>query len=132
MKYEAPRRLERDELELALNSLDERVVESALVSLAFYEEDDQFAQDHVFRLAEDQRPAVRGTAILCIGHLARLHGNLPREPTVSLVSSGLCDQDEYVRGQAESARGDLWVFQRELAELVGSGVNTGSDGRSNV
>lgn len=53
---------------------------------------------------------VRGNAILGFGHLARTCGQLNLEAVASVVLAALQDEDEYVRGQAQSAADDLLHF----------------------
>lgn len=63
------------------------------------------------KLAGHSHPNVRGNAILGFGHLARTAGIIWKPNDVrALVEAGLADPDEYVRGQAETAAGDLRHF----------------------
>jgi len=63
------------------------------------------------QLATHPNANVRGNAILGFGHLARMAGIIWKPKEVrALVESGLADPDDYVRGQAEAAAGDLRHF----------------------
>jgi len=58
---------------------------------------------------------VRGAAALSLGHLARIHRNIPEEPTCDLISAALKDPDAWVRGQAENALSDLETYAPKVA-----------------
>ena len=116
--YEEPRPMRREEAEQLLLSGVSGDVERALLAVALHESDLGFASGVVFAGAQSTDAAVRGTALLCIGHLARLHGILPEQPTLRLVQAGLKDDDEYVRGQAENAADDLLVFVPEVGRKL--------------
>lgn len=57
-------------------------------------------------------PEVRGVAILCIGHLALLHGRV-EDAARALVEYALGDADPSVREQAEDAAADIERFTHE-------------------
>ncbi len=62
--------------------------------------------------ATDSDPEVRGVAMLCIGHLALLHGRLD-DAGRALVEYGVGDADPLVRDYAEDAAADLEQFTHE-------------------
>lgn len=62
--------------------------------------------------ATDSEAEVRGVAMLCIGHLALLHGRLD-DAARALVEYGLGDADPIVREHAEEAAADLERFTHE-------------------
>jgi hypothetical protein len=95
-------------------------LQEALVALALHEPDLTSAYEIIVRAGRDARPQVRATAILCLGHLARIHGTLPDDEVVSIITAGLQDEDELVRGQSENAASDLEVFLPELAQRIGT------------
>lgn len=96
----------------------------ALVAVALLDDDFDFALSTVLRCAASEDAGVRGTAILCLGHLARIHRRLPEDPVNNLVQLALDDDNMYVRGQAENAAGDIemfipgkeWKFRRQGTE----------------
>ncbi|HYW11607.1 MAG TPA: hypothetical protein VE871_06600 [Longimicrobium sp.] len=69
-----------------------------------------WAQEICIRLAAHPHANVRGNAILGFGHLARTCGALDEPRVRPLVESALHDEDDYVRGQADAAAGDLEHF----------------------
>jgi len=80
-------------------------VAAALVT-ATLEEPYDVAWPLVREHATDSDPEVRGVAVLCIGHLALLHGRL-EDAGRALVEYALGDADPLVRGYAEEAAADL-------------------------
>lgn len=107
--YEEPTPIPRVEIQRKLSEGAPDEVVRTLVSVAFYE-DSEFALDAILSYARSPNASIRGTAILCLGHLARIHGFLPKEPVCEIVRAGLRDQSEYVRGHAESAADDIEIF----------------------
>lgn len=108
--YKDPAPLTRQEVFHIMREGSEDDVANALVSVALLDEDFDFALSIVLRCAASNQPGVRGTAVLCLGHLARIHRRLPEDPVNALVQSALRDEDVYVRGHAESAADDIEMF----------------------
>lgn len=72
--------------------------------------DQAWAEGICFSLAGHEDFNVRGNAILGLGHIARTRGALNLQLAVPLIARGLFDPHDYVRGQADSAAGDLQVY----------------------
>lgn len=68
------------------------------------------AQEICIGLAGHADPAVRGNALLGLGHLARRFRRLDRERVAPLVQRGLKDSNAFARGQAHAAADDLEHF----------------------
>ena len=100
----------KDEFEEFIKTGNAEEVAKQLIGLAFYEEDYDFALRMILLCTEHSDSNVRGNAILCLGHLARIHKRLPVDPIVSIVLNGIVDVDEYVRGQAYPAKDDIELF----------------------
>ena len=66
-----------------------------------------WAQDICLRLSGHSHFNVRGNAILGFGHLARTCKALDEQQVKPLIEAALRDDDEYVRGQADSAANDV-------------------------
>jgi hypothetical protein len=62
------------------------------------------------RLASHAAAAVRGNAVLGLGHLARVARKLDSERCLPVIRLALQDPDPYVRGQATSAPDDVRFF----------------------
>jgi hypothetical protein len=112
--YEEPLPVSREQVDRALSSGTSEEIERTLVAIAFHEADFDFALATILTSAVSADPAIRGTAILCLGHLARIHGRLPADRVVDVVRTGLVDSNEYVRGQAETAADDIEQFVPSL------------------
>ena len=82
------------------------------LSLAPAEDDHPgHAEQICLRLARHPHPNVRGNAVLAFGHLARTAGVIRDATSVrAIVQAALADDDDYVRGQADSAASDLEFF----------------------
>ena len=97
---------------------DTAALQDALVGLTLTESSLERAYGVVVRAAKDSRAQVRATAVLCLGHLARIHGALPGREAVGIVKAALSDENPLVRGQAENAEADFEVFLPEFAAAV--------------
>jgi hypothetical protein len=115
--YSEPVELSKIEINKILSSNDNRAICHALISMAFYEEDLDFCSTIIMKCFENKNEYVRGNAVLCIGHIARIHKIVYKE-LPSIVYRGLNDSSSYVRGHAESALSDIRVFMPDLAKQM--------------
>ena len=108
--YKAVPELDRD---TALKELDsgfaERAVE-ALLALAFYDPDGRWVQNICRKYSGSSNEDVRRIAILCFGHLARIHRTLETELVVPIVIEAMEDPSAYLSGTARDALGDILMF----------------------
>lgn len=118
LNYDEPRKISRETATRLLSSAKVEDVEQALVSLVFHDMDVDFVLEQLFNHSKSQRSGIRGTAILCLGHAARIHLSMPVEPTVAIVKAGLTDPDEYVRGHAHSAAEDIEMFVPDVGRRI--------------
>jgi len=81
----------------------------SIISAALEEEDREFVEKACLRLSGHADEEVRGNAILGLGHLARLFGQLS-STAIETVKRALTDTSDYVRGQAHSAADDVGHF----------------------
>jgi hypothetical protein len=97
----------------ALREMESAVTERvtrALLALAFYDSDWHFVQSLCITHSKNPDQNIRGIAILCLGHLARIHKRLQTEVAVPQVIEGLQDSNDYVRRCAEDALEDILMF----------------------
>jgi len=118
LSYDEPRKLSRETVVALLSSDKTDDVEKGLVSMVFYDTDLDFVLEQLFKHAKSQRSGIRGTAVLCLGHAARIHRSLPIEPTAGIVKAALADSNEYVRGHAHSAAEDIEMFVPDVGRRV--------------
>jgi hypothetical protein len=110
--------MSREAVETALTSGDPDRIGVALVSTVNFEDIDT-AVDVVQRCALSSNPHVRGTAILSIGHIARIHKSaLVVAKLIPLLNKGLTDSSNLVRGMSQDAVDDIEVFLPSLLKLV--------------
>ena len=87
----------------------DRIVD-ALLSLAFYEDNWMSVENLCIGHSSHTDSKVRGIAILCFGHLARIHGQLHIEKVMPIINKALIDKDDFIRGHAYDAKDDINTF----------------------
>lgn len=110
MRYEPVAPMSRSEAEKALRSGEPALVSRALVSVVFHERDRGWAERWCVELLEHPDAEVRGVAATCLGHLARIHGNLDLESVLPALERAATDTR--VQGAVEDAFDDIRVFVR--------------------
>jgi hypothetical protein len=110
MKYEPIPEMSVADVEAAISRNQPEDLLVAVLSAALYGRDREWAEGICSRLAAHEHFNVRGTAILGLGHLARIHGRLDRLVVLPIIEAGLVDPHEYVRGQANAAADDVEHF----------------------
>jgi len=108
--YEAIPRLGRQRAIREIESgFTDRVIR-ALLSLATYDSDRCWVQKICVKQSKSLDESVRGIAVLCFGHLARIHGTLEMGSAIRALLGALEDSSDYVRGQAVTALDDILTF----------------------
>jgi hypothetical protein len=64
------------------------------------------------RLAGHENADVRGNAVVGFGHIARINRKLTESRVRLLIEDASRDENDYVRGHAESAADDVELFLR--------------------
>jgi hypothetical protein len=83
-------------------------MEKALIRLALHEPDWRYVRGHCLRLLEHADPCARQSALICLGHLARLHRPLELKQLVPLVRRHRLDPS--VAGWAQDTLDDFKIF----------------------
>lgn len=109
-KYEAIAELNREQIEAAIGRNEPNELLRAVLSAALYLDDWEVAQEICIKLATHDHFNVRGNAFLGFAHIARIHGKLDERSVRPLITNGLKDPDEYVRGHAVDAADDIYHF----------------------
>lgn len=108
MKYEAIEPISKSEAENSLLSGDDALIRHTLIRLAHHVDDWRWAQSKCLHFAQHGNLNVRSTAILCLGHLARLHGKLDMDRVLPVLEE--CQQVESLRGRVDDVLDDIAIF----------------------
>src|SRR5262249_59921606 len=108
MQYEEINSISRSDAMVALGSADPRDICIALVRLALHDPDLGWVQSLCIELTWRSTVEVQSTAILCLGHLARIHRALDLEKVVPLLIE--LRKDPLLSGRVDDAMDDIEIF----------------------
>ncbi|HEY7183141.1 MAG TPA: hypothetical protein VIC84_17045 [Blastocatellia bacterium] len=108
MQYDEIDSISRSEAMVALGSGNPRDICKALVRLAFHDPDWEWVQSLCIELAEHSTVEVQLTAILCLGHLARIHRALDLEKVAPLLIA--LRKNPLLSGRVDDAMNDIEIF----------------------
>lgn len=91
-----------------LRSGNGQAIAEALVGLAYHWPDWQRVQDICLSLLDHPDSGVRAIAVTCLGHVARIHGELDTARVLPQLRALLQDPD--LSGRAEDAIEDIESF----------------------
>jgi hypothetical protein len=100
----------REKILKDLFSSNAELVVECLLSLAHFDNDWKWSQEQCIKFAKSDNESVRGIAMLCFGHIARIHRNLNIGIVKPILYQGLKDESLFVRGHAQNALDDLEIF----------------------
>ncbi len=112
MKYDSVKPISRSEAEAALASNDPVRVTDALVRIAFHESDWRWAQETFLGHLDNSNPEIRGLAATCLGHIARIHGEIDRTRVVPALEK--LTNDREIGGQAADALEDIEIYAGDV------------------
>ncbi|MGY2442962.1 hypothetical protein [Pseudomonas sp. 58(2021)] len=99
----------KKELEIMLRSNDSDVVIDALLYLCFNINDPEWIQAKCIEAIEGAgNDDIKGLAITCIGHVARIHSDIDRSLVVPILRSRLTD--DTLSGRAQDALDDIDMY----------------------
>lgn len=98
----------RVEIDEAIASNNATTMIEALISAAFYEPDWRWVQNLCLQLATHSDSNIRRTAITCLGHLARLHGQLDVHLVLPLLQE--LNNDPSLEGTVQDTLDDIRIF----------------------
>ncbi|MDM5219671.1 CPCC family cysteine-rich protein [Peribacillus sp. NJ11] len=90
-----------------INSDDMENVINGLLELAVSTDDPDFVQDIMFMYSEHEDANIRGTAILCLGRIAKVYKKINKELVLLIINQGFQDESGFVREQSRSALDDI-------------------------
>lgn len=107
MKYVEPHEISREQAESAFESADPSAICHALVNLTFFEDDWKWMSDTCMRYVEGSDKNIALTAIICLGHVARIHHRIDDRVLARLNE---LKSDPVLGGTAEDALSDVEIF----------------------
>ena len=111
MKYQEVLPISRQEAEKAFESNDSSQISDALLRVTYYDSDWSWIQSKCLEFIKYQDKNIRGLAVTCLGHLARIHGTLDVDKVVPILES-LSDDPE-ISGKIDDALDDIQMFVSE-------------------
>ena len=118
MEHEIIPKMSRAQIDAAIARDEPRELRVAVLAVALRADDAVWAESVCERLWQHRSAGVRGNAVLGLGHIARIHGQLDETRVRPILEAALRDPDAEVRGQAEAAADDIqqylgWSLKRE-------------------
>lgn len=99
----------KEELEVILRSEDAAVATDALLYLCFNIEDPEWIQMKCVQAIQDHRDDdIRGLALTCIGHVARMHKVIDEALVIPVLLKNL--KHKTLAGRAQDALDDIESF----------------------
>jgi hypothetical protein len=108
MQYQETLPISDKDAKEKLKSDDPIHITDALVRLTYHYSNWRWVQDQCLQLVNHLDPVVKGLAISCLGHLARIHKTIDTVKVLPILNSLLDDPD--VGGRAEDAIDDIKMF----------------------
>jgi len=99
-----------EDVEAAIMRNDPDELPLVPITLAMLSSEPVSAAEVCARLAGHDDPAVRGNAVVALGHLVRRFRSLDERQFKPIIESALRDSQEYVRNSAKSAADEIHQF----------------------
>lgn len=107
--YQEPLPITREDAEAAFASgVSDRICD-ALVRVTFNDSDWRWIQEKCLYFINSTDMEVRGLAVACLGHLARIHGKLDLKRVLPILEN-LRNNDAEVKGRVEDTFDDIDSF----------------------
>ncbi|MFI1461233.1 hypothetical protein [Nocardia carnea] len=113
MKYQALDPIDRNDALEKLETGDEQSVVETILRLALHDPGGPWVTEIALNLLGDNSLAIRRAAVLALGHIARLHGEID-ERAVPALQKMLSNPD--MRGRAKDALSDIDIFTTSAGE----------------
>lgn len=108
MKYHEVNPITRLEAEQALSTCNADAICDALIRICYHDPDWRWVQDKCIEFTKHKNASVRGLAVVCLGHLARIHHTLDLELVIPLLDS--LKDDPEIGGRVQNAIEDIEMF----------------------
>ena len=108
MKYEAIEFISKADAETVFVSENPVLISQTLVRLAYHCDDWRWVQSKCLLYSASENENVQNTAILCLGHLARIHHKLDMELIMPVLSR--LKKNPKLEGRVEDALSDIDIY----------------------
>jgi hypothetical protein len=85
----------------AFGSGDVMKICDALVAVAFHDQDWRWVQEQCLRFLENEDFQISGLAATCLGHLARIHGQLDKDRVINALKKKLDNSTPQLQGMSK-------------------------------
>jgi len=99
-----------DRVNELLNSTNVNDKLDALLYTVLGSGDYQTSNKLIFQFVNSDEIDLKRNAVLCIGHLVRIHKQIDLEKYLPILDNILSDQDEFLVDNAEDTLNDIWIF----------------------
>jgi hypothetical protein len=96
----------KEQAAVKLTSVNPSVVTEALLDITFNISDWEWVQNQCLRLISNPNEDIRGLALTCLGHIARIHAAIDKSKVFPVLRQ-IVSQDAAVAGRAEDALDDI-------------------------
>ena len=117
MKYEGAKDFDYERTLELLNSDNEADIINALLSIVLNGSDYDLSIKKSIEFAEYESEWVKGCAIECLGHIARIHNKIDLNSVKDIISNGLKSTSKIIIGKTESAVDDITHFMQLKREV---------------
>jgi hypothetical protein len=93
-----------------IHSNDTKQVVDGLLALTLNVDDFELKQKINIAYSTHENENIRGIAVLCLGHMARIHRKADKKLVYPVIQRALQDGSAFVRGHADSALDDTIFF----------------------
>ena len=116
--FKNPTKVPKELVLKLIESHDSEMICNTLIATIFYENDIEFCMNVIQLCFALESYTVRATAVLCLGHLARIHGSLEEKIATNILQKALIDENEFVKNQVENVLDDIEIFIPKLADNI--------------
>lgn len=102
-----------DRVNELLKSTKESDKLDALLTTVLGSGDFEASDKLIFQFINGKESNLRRNAVLCIGHLVRIHKKINLKKYLPVLDSILSSQDEFLVDNAEDTLNDIWIFSNK-------------------
>ncbi len=107
-EFRNPEQMSREEISQFFSSNKKNEICDALISMAFYDKDWKWSQDQCLHFLSHPDADVKGVAVSCLGHIARIHRQLDREVVEKALKEHL--HDKIISDRVNDALEDIETY----------------------